>query len=255
MGRLEGKVAIVTGAAGGIGQCMVTKFAEEGARIVATDLDMAATELPSKQGTLAVQADVTSAADRERLLATTVETMGRVDLLLNNAGIVRFQEITEVTEANWDAVFEVNLKAGFFLMQAVIRQMRIQGDGGKIVNIASTSGTRAEPFTLPYAASKAGVMSMTRSAAVAVGDDHINVNAICPGPTRTDMSMSIYVEHAARTGKTPEDIVRGREEIIPTGRMTEPAEIAAMAAFLCSRDADNITGQAYTVDGGFLLKA
>ncbi len=261
MQRLTDKVAVVTGAAGGIGQAMVTRLAQEGAHVVVADLDAQLTEQAAARATeqgrqsLALCIDVTQRADIDRLVQRAVETMGRIDVLMNNAGVVRIQEVLEITEADWDFVCDVNLKGAFFVMQAVAQQMIAQGHGGKIINTASISGKQPEPYFLHYGVSKAGVISMTKSAAVAFGPHSINVNAVCPGPTITNMSMAVYHATAERQNIPVEEVIAQREAMLPTGRRNDPEDIAAMAAFLASDDARNITGQAYNVDGGLVTIA
>ncbi|WP_089936916.1 SDR family NAD(P)-dependent oxidoreductase, partial [Candidatus Entotheonella palauensis] len=247
MERLTNKVALVTGAAGGIGQAMIERLAQEGANIVAVDIDagfVADTTtriraLGRKIETL--QADVSQLADIGRMIQHTVETMGRLDILMNNAGVIRFQELLDISSDDWDFVCNVNLKGAFFLLQAAARQMISQGDGGKIVNTASVSGKRPEPMFVHYGVSKAGVISMTKSAAEALGSHGINVNAVCPGSTVTNMHLTVTHALAERQGISLDDMIAQREAAIPTGRRNEPADIAAMAAFLASDDAKNIT--------------
>jgi NAD(P)-dependent dehydrogenase (short-subunit alcohol dehydrogenase family) len=189
------------------------------------------------------------------MVQRSVETLGRIDILMNNAGVVRFQEMLDITDADWDFVCNVNLKGAFFVMQAVARQMIHQGGGGKIVNTASVSGKQPEPFFVHYGVSKAGVISMTKSAAVALGPHQITVNAICPGSTVTTMHLTVTHALAERSNISVEDMIKRREAMLPTGRRNQPEDIAAMAAFLASADADNITGQAYNVDGGLVMVA
>jgi NAD(P)-dependent dehydrogenase (short-subunit alcohol dehydrogenase family) len=261
MARLTDKVALVTGAGGGIGQAMIRRLAEEGAHIVAADIDAGfaadTSETVAKLGrrieTLTV--DVTRRADIDRMIQRTIDTMGRLDILMNNAGVIRFQDIFEITESDWDFVCDVNLKGAFFVLQAAARQMQQQGGGGKIVNTASVSGKRPEPFFVHYGVSKAGVISMTKSAAVALGPYHINVNAVCPGSTVTNMHLTVTHALAERQNISLDEMIRRREAELPTGRRNDPRDIAAMAAFLASSDADNITGQAYNVDGGAVMIA
>ena len=261
MARLTDKVALVTGAAGGIGQAMIQRLAREGAHIVAADIDtgfaaettQTVTGLGRKIETL--QIDVSRMADIDRMMQQTVESMGRLDILMNNAGVIRFQDMQEITEADWDFVCNVNLKGAFFVMQAAARQMIEQGDGGKVVNTASVSGKQPEPLFVHYGVSKAGVISMTRSAAVALGPHGIRVNAICPGSTVTNMHLTVTHALAERRNISLDEMVKEREAAIPTGRRNNPSDIAAMAAFLASSDADNITGQAYNVDGGQVMIA
>jgi D-sorbitol dehydrogenase (acceptor) len=261
MTRLTDKVALVTGAGGGIGQAMIQRLAAEGAHIVAVDIDTgfaaatAQTVAALSRRIETLQVDVTQRADIERMIRHTVETMGRLDILMNNAGVIRFQELFEITEADWDFVCNVNLKGAFFVLQAAARQMLQQGEGGKIVNTASVSGKRPEPFFVHYGVSKAGVISMTKSAAVALGPHRINVNAVCPGSTVTNMHLTVTHALAERQNISLEEMIRQREAELPTGRRNDPSDIAAMAAFLASSDADNITGQAYNVDGGAVMIA
>lgn len=261
MARLDDKVALITGAAGGIGQAMIRRLAEEGAHIVAVDIDAGfvqettavVTALGRKVATL--QVDVTQQADIDRMIQHTVDTMGRLDILMNNAGVLRFQDMLDITAADWDFVCDVNLKGAFFVMQAAARQMIRQGDGGKIVNTASISGKQPEPFFVHYGVSKAGVISLTRSAAVALGPHRITVNAVCPGSTVTNMHLTVTHALAERNNISLDEMIQRREASLPTGRRNDPADIAAMAAFLASADADNITGQAYNVDGGAIMTA
>ena len=261
MARLDKKVALVTGAGRGIGRAMAVRLAQEGAHVVVADIDTHLAAETTTQVTalgcqsLALQVDVTRRADIERMVQRSVEGLGRLDILMNNAGVLRIQEVLDITEADWDFVCNVNLKGAFFVMQAVARQMIQQGSSGKIVNTASISGKQPEPYFLHYGVSKAGVISMTKSAAVAFGPHHINVNAVCPGTTVTDMSMMAMHARAERHQVPVEEEIQRRVATLPTGRRNQPEDIAAMAVFLASADADNITGQAYNVDGGAVMIA
>ncbi len=261
MQRLTDKVALVTGGGRGIGRAMCVRLAQEGADVIAADIDAnLAAETAGKitelgRRSLALQVDVTGRADIDRMVQRSVQTMGRIDILMNNAGVLRFQDIFDITEADWDFICDVNLKGAFFVLQAVARQMVDQGDGGKIVNTGSISGKQPEPRYVHYGVSKAGVISMTRSAAVALGPHRINVNAVCPGSTVTDMQMTVTHALAERHNISVDEMIRQREAALPTGRRNQPEDIAAMAAFLASPDANNITGQAYNVDGGLIMTA
>ncbi len=261
MARVDDKIALITGAGRGIGQAMALRLAQEGAHIVAADIEGGLAQETASQvvalgrKSLALQIDVTQQADIQRLVQRTVETMGRIDILMNNAGVIRIQEILDITAKDWDFVCDVNLKGAFFVLQAVARQMIQQGTGGKIVNTASVSGKQPEPMFLHYGVSKAGVISMTRSAAVALGPHHINVNAVCPGSTVTQMHLAVTHVYAERNNISLDEMIQRREAVLATGRRNQPEDIAAMAAFLASADADNITGQAFNVDGGLLMTA
>lgn len=260
MARLDAQVALVTGGGRGIGRAMSLRLAQEGAHVVVADIDTRLAEDTASQvsatgrKSLALQVDVSRRADIERMVQRSVATMGRIDILMNNAGVLRVQEVMDITEADWDFVCNVNLKGAFFVLQAVARQMIAQG-GGKIVNTASISGKQPEPQFLHYGVSKAGVISMTRSAAVALGPHHINVNAVCPGTTVTEMSMMAMHGRAERDNVSVEEMIQRRVALLPTGRRNQPEDIAAMAVFLASADADNITGQAFNVDGGSVMTA
>lgn len=261
MTGLMDRVALVVGAGGGIGQATVARLAQEGAEVIAADLDADLAEKARRtvvtlgRKGLALEVDVARCADIERMVQQAVEAMGRIDIFMNFAAVLRIQNVLDIREADWNFVCDVSLKGAFFAMQAAARCMVGQGNGGKIVNIASLSGKWPEPYMLHYAVSKAGVISMTKSAAVALGPHRINVNAVCPGPTMTEMSLSVTRAMAERNQLSLEEMIRRREATIPTGRRNRPEDVAAMAVFLASADADNITGQAYNVDGGLLTTA
>jgi NAD(P)-dependent dehydrogenase (short-subunit alcohol dehydrogenase family) len=258
MTRFTEKVVLITGAGRGIGRAMAVRFAQEGANIVAADLEPALAESTAAAVTevgrqcLWLKVDVTQQTDIQRLVGQTLEQFKRIDVLCNNAGVLRFQEMFEVTEGDWDFVLDVNLKGAFFVMQAVAREM-VKRRSGKIVNTASISGKQPEPHFLPYGVSKAGVIHMTKSAAVVLAPYNINVNAVCPGTTITDMSLMATAGRAKLMGVSVDEAIKMREAQIPIGRRNQPDDIAAMAAFLASPDAEQITGQAFNVDGGLVM--
>jgi NAD(P)-dependent dehydrogenase (short-subunit alcohol dehydrogenase family) len=258
MARFSDKIVLITGAGRGIGQAMALRFAQEGAAIVAADIEAALAESTAsavqelgRQG-LGLQVDVTRQADIQRLVGQTVERFKRIDVLCNNAGVLRFQDMFDITEADWDFVLDVNTKGVFFVMQAVAREM-VKRRSGKIINTASISGKQPEPHFLHYGVSKAGVIHMTKSAAAVLAPYNINVNAVCPGTTITDMSLMATAGRARLMGLSVEEAIKTREAQIPIGRRNQPDDIAAMAAFLASADADQITGQAFNVDGGLVM--
>jgi NAD(P)-dependent dehydrogenase (short-subunit alcohol dehydrogenase family) len=258
MTRFTDKVVLITGAGRGIGRAMALRFAQEGAHIVAADIEptlaesTAAAVREAGRQCLSIKVDVTQQADIQRLIAQTVEHFKRLDVLCNNAGVLRFQDMFDITEADWDFVLDVNAKGAFFVMQAVAREM-VKRRSGRIVNTASISGKQPEPYFVHYGVSKAAVIHMTKSAAIVLAPYNITVNAICPGSTITDMSLMATAGRATLLGVSLDEAIKTREAQIPVGRRNQPDDIAAMAAFLASPDADQITGQAFNVDGGLVM--
>ncbi len=258
MARFSDRVVLITGAGRGIGRAMALRFALEGANIIAADIEPALAESTAGavqelgRQCLGLKVDVTQQADIQRMVNQTVEQFKRIDVLCNNAGVLRFQDLFDITEADWDFVLDVNTKGAFFVMQAVAREM-VKRRSGKIVNTASISGKQPEPHFLHYGVSKAGVIHMTKSAAAVLAPYHINVNAVCPGTTITDMSLMATAGRAKLMGLSVDEAIKTREAQIPIGRRNQPDDIAAMAAFLASADADQITGQAFNVDGGLVM--
>jgi NAD(P)-dependent dehydrogenase (short-subunit alcohol dehydrogenase family) len=258
MARFADKVVLITGAGRGIGRAMALRFAQEGANVVAADIQPALAEstaaavIESGRQALALQVDVTRQADIQDMVTRTIGRFQRIDVLCNNAGVLRFQDMFDITVADWDFVNDVNTKGVFFVMQAVAREM-VKRRSGRIVNTASISGKQPEPHFLHYGVSKAGVIHLTKSAAVVLAPYQITVNAICPGTTVTDMSLTATAGRAKVMGMTVEEAIKAREAQIPIGRRNQPDDIAAMAAFLASPDADQITGQAFNVDGGLVM--
>lgn len=256
---LEDKIALVTGAGHGIGKASALQLAAAGAHVAAVDIDRpAAAETSaaietSGRRSLAIQADVGDLAALDRMVQQTIETLGRLDIVVNNAGVTRYLDIMEITEADWDRIHRVNAKGAFFCMQRTARAMIAQGQGGRIINIASIAGKGySGTSNASYAASKGAVIAMTHIAAQQLGRYDINVNAICPGSTRTDLSQDNLRRRAATLGASIEELEQRRLEAIPIRRLNDPDDIAAMAVFLASPGARNITGQALNVDGGIM---
>ncbi|HEX2924313.1 MAG TPA: glucose 1-dehydrogenase [Chloroflexota bacterium] len=253
--RLEGKVALVTGAGSGIGRAIAVRLAGDGARIVAADLNLeGATETISKieaaggSGS-AVQVDVRDVSSLQAMVDGTVERFGRIDILVACAGIVQTKRMRDITPEDWDRIFSVNSRGLFFTMQLVSKQMERQGSG-VILNMSSAAARGPRPMYTHYAASKAAVISITRSAAASLAPSGVRVNAICPGIVETPMWDQIDREYAAESGRPLGEHRRQRAKEIPLGRLETAEDVASAAAFLVSDDASYITGQTLNVDGG-----
>ena len=258
--NLENKIALVTGAGRGMGRSISLALAAEGANVAVSDIN--ATEVEdtsiavreSGPQSLAVHADVGNLDDIDRMVRETVDRFGRVDILVNNAGITRYIEIMDVEEEDWDRIHRVNAKGSFFTMQRVAKELIKQGEGGRIINIASIEG-KGYPGSsnAAYAASKGAVIAMTYIAASQLSRHDINVNAICPGITVTAMLESTMAERAESMGLPVSELLARRVVNIPIGRANDPEDIAAMAVFLAGQGARNITGQTFNVDGGLVM--
>ena len=255
---LEDRVAVVTGAGRGIGAAAARALAEAGAIVVAVDIDGALAEgtahalTGERSRAMAIAGDVGRTADIQRMVDTAIAAFRRIDILVNNAGVTRRADIMDITEADWDRINRVNAKGVFFCLQAVARVM-IPRRSGCILNIASIAGKGyAGASNAAYAASKGAVISLTKTAAQQLGKHNINVNAICPGVTRTALSDANLLVRAEQEGLTVEAMEKRRAELIPLRRANDPEDIAAMVVFLASPGARNITGQCYNIDGGLI---
>ena len=256
---LAGKVALVTGAGSGIGRACAIALAEAGADVVAVDInaqtaeETAAAAMGFQRRSLGLQADVGDLQDIDRIVQATMAEFGRIDIAVNNAGVTRRADIMDITEADWDRIHRVNAKGVFFCLQRVAREMIPQREG-RIIGIASISGRGyAGASNAAYAASKGAVISLTKTASQQLAKHNINVNAICPGVTRSALSDANLRVRAEQEGVTLAEMERRRAEVIPLKRANDPEDIAAMAVFLASAGARNITGQCYNVDGGLVL--
>src|SRR5436190_762442 len=256
--ELQGQVAIVTGAGRGIGRATALELAKLGADIVIAELDQAGAKGTAEEvvalGRRAVvaQTDVTSRADLRAMVDRAKADLGRIDILVNNAGIYRAAATLDVTEEHWDAIMTINAKAVFFASQAVLPVMIAQRRGS-IVNLASMAGKIGSKTNLPYNASKAAVVSMTKSLALAHAADGVRVNCVCPGFVETDMWTKVAREQGALLGMSAEEFTRQREKAVPLGRMERPEDVAAVIGFLASDRAGYMTGQALSVDGGLVM--
>ena len=258
--ELQGKIAVVTGAGRGIGRAISLGFAKAGAHIAVSDIDPSTLEETAAavkalgRETLAVPGDMGNTQDIDRMISQAKDTFGRIDIMVNNAGVTRTAYIMDVSEEDWDRIHRVNAKGVFFGMQRAARDMIEQGSGGRIINIASIAGKGyTGASNAAYSASKGAVLAMTQLAAHQLGQHDINVNAICPGITRTEILVDV-IEHNARiSGQSIQELEEALYGGIPIGRPNDPEDIVAMALFLASPGARNITGQAYNVDGGIVM--
>ncbi len=253
----SGKIALVTGGAQGIGGAIALKFAELGADVVIADINLPhATETAERiaglgRRSIAVETDVSSLGSVNALADRCASEMGRVDLLVNAAGLIRPGAFGEVTEPIWDLMFDVNSKGVFFCMQRMSADMN---DGGSIVNISSIAGRGVlASSSPPYAASKAAVINLTRSAARALAPRRIRVNAICPGTIDTEFQTGLDRYIAERDGVPVGESLRQWATTVPLGRIGTAEDIARVAVFLSGRESEYITGQSINVDGGLVL--
>lgn len=272
MSALDGKVAICTGSGrqGGLGLGILKRLAEDGAKVVVTDLGTAegalsndhigatdemmevAEGLRSAGAEVLVEpCDVRSEEQVHRLVARTVETFGRLDIMVNNAGVgYLMKPLEEVALKDWQLVIDVNLTGAFLCTQAAARQMKAQGEGGRIVNIASQAAKSGFPHLPAYVASKHGMVGLTRAAAIELGADGITVNAVCPNHVTTGLGAKQNEYFARYRGQTVEEYRAGIRSRIPVGRVGLVEDTANATAFLCSPEADFITGEALNVSGG-----
>ncbi len=256
--ELQGQVAVVTGAGRGIGRATALELARLGADIVIAELDQAGAKRTAEEvgalgrRTVVAQTDVTSRADLRAMVDRAKAELGRIDILVNNAGIYRAAATLDVTEEHWDAIMTINAKAVFFASQAVLPAMLAQ-KRGSIVSLASMAGKIGSKTNLPYNASKAAVISMTKSLALAHAADGVRVNCVCPGFVETDMWTAVARDQGKLLGMTPEEFTRQRASQVPLGRMEKPEDVAHVIAFLAGPRSGYMTGQALSVDGGLVM--
>ena len=245
--RLEGKVALITGGARGIGQAIAMTFAREGADIVVADVNLEIAQKTASEiqalgrKAMALEMDVTSYEKVEEGINKILDKMGKVDILVNNAGITKDNLIMRMSCADWDAVINVNLKGTFNCIKAVSRPM-VKQRSGRIISIASIIGLMGNAGQANYAASKAGIIALTKTVAKELASRNINANAVAPGFIQTAM-----------TDKLPEDIKKKMLEAIPLAKLGTPEDVANVCLFLASAESSYITGQTITIDGGMVM--
>ena len=246
--RLKDKVALITGAARGIGKAIALLFAEAGADIAVGDVNIEEAEKTCLEiealgrKSLALEIDVTDYAKVEEAVNKILDKFAKVDILVNNAGITKDNLLLRMSQVEWDAVLDVNLKGTFNCIKAVSRPM-IKQRRGRIINIASIIGIIGNPGQANYSASKAGIIALTKTAAKELASRNINVNAVAPGFIQTEM-----------TARLAEDVREKMKEAIPLNKFGEPLDVAAVCLFLASEDSSYITGQTIVVDGGMVMQ-
>lgn len=252
--RLNGKVAVVTGGAQGLGLAIARRFAQEGAKVAVVDLNgEKAQEVAEEIGGIALGLDLADSASRGTIVPAVIERLGPIDILVNCHGICITEPMMEIQEEKWRRTFEINSNSTFFLIQAVAETMIPRGMGA-IVNLASNSAFLPKPEQVDYAASKAAIVSLTRSAAAALGPYGIRVNGIAPGVIPTPMTEGIAQARAEIRGSTKEAMFAMFEPLTALKRLGTPEEVASAALFMASDDSSYVTGQTLEVCGGLLMR-
>lgn len=253
MKRLEGKSALITGAARGIGYAFARAYAGEGARVAIADIDETRARQAAQaigDAAYALPLDVTCRESIDSAVAAVQQKTGRLDILVNNAAVFDLAPITDITPDSYERVFAVNVYGTLFMLQAAARAMIAGGSGGKIINMASQAGRRGEALVAVYCASKAAVISLTQSAGLNLIAHKINVNAIAPGVVDGEHWDQVDALFARYENLQPGDKKRQVGAAVPYGRMGQADDLIGMAIFLASRDSDYIVAQTYNVDGG-----
>ncbi|MCP5366002.1 MAG: L-iditol 2-dehydrogenase [Hyphomicrobiales bacterium] len=253
MRRLEGKSALVTGAARGIGLAFARAYAAEGALVAIGDIDVARAEASAAAigaGAYAVRLDVTDQGSIDRAMGQVEAQAGGLDILVNNAGVFDMAPIVEITRESYRRVFDINVAGTLFTLQAGAKSMIARGRGGKIINMASQAGRRGEPLVAVYCASKAAIISLTQSAGLNLIRHGINVNAISPGVVEGEHWDGVDALFARYENRPLGEKKRLVGEEVPFGRMGTAEDLVGMAVFLASADSDYVVAQTYNVDGG-----
>ncbi|MCQ0972149.1 L-iditol 2-dehydrogenase [Paracoccus sp. TK19116] len=253
MQRLQGKSALITGAARGIGRGFAEAYVREGASVAIGDVNLEAAKEAAAaigEGAYAVALDVTRQDSIDAAVAAVVDRTGKLDILINNAALFDAAETVDITRDSYDRLYAVNVAGTLFTMQAAARQMIAQGHGGKIINMASQAGRRGEPLVAVYCSTKAAVISLTQSAGLNLIKHGINVNAIAPGVVDGAHWQHVDSMFAKLEGKPLGQKKAEVEAGVPAGRFATPDDLTGMAVFLASSEADYIVSQCYNVDGG-----
>lgn len=253
MTRLQGKCALITGAARGIGLAFAQAYAREGAQVAIADINEDAARIAAESigsEASAVRMDVSDQASIARGVETAIDAMGQIDILINNAAIFTAAPIVDIDPGDFQKTFDINVAGTLFTMQAVARHMIARGGGGKIINMASQAGRRGEPLVAVYCATKAAVISLTQSAGLDLIKHGINVNAIAPGVVDGEHWEGVDALFAKLEGKAPGQKKKEVGDAVPFGRMGRADDLTGMAVFLASDEADYIVAQTYNVDGG-----
>lgn len=258
MGSLNDKIALITGAASGMGRAMAMEYAREGAHVVIADLNLdgantVTADIKAEGGTASAKSlNVADPAQSRALVEEIVAEHGRLDILVNNAGIGLIKPVWETTPEEWDRIMNVNVKGLFFLTQAACEPMRRQRSG-KIINMASIAGRRGEALVAAYCASKATVISITQSVAMAMAEYGVNVNAMAPGIVDTPYWKEVDKQFGEITGKAEGETFKDAAHGIPLGRTSKPEDVVPLAVFLAGSGSDYITAQTYNVEGGMVM--
>jgi meso-butanediol dehydrogenase/(S,S)-butanediol dehydrogenase/diacetyl reductase len=257
--KLAGKVAVVTGGARGIGRAIALQLARDGAAVVVADLNRegagtVAGEIEAAGGrAVAAGVDVADAASQDALVAEAVDRLGRLDVMVANAGIIQVKPLVELEPEDWDRTFAVNVRGVFLSFRAAARTMIGQGQGGRLLATASIAAKMGSPYQSHYQASKAAVTGLVRSAAWELGQHGITVNCYCPGIVDTDMWQYIDRERGRLMGRQPGELFKEMSSRSPLGRTEVPEDVAPLVSFLASEDSRYITGQAINVCGGVVM--